>query len=556
MAYKKPDAELCRLITALCDGHLDPEEHRRLEAMLADDPESRSFYYEYVALHAELSWSNAAGESRKALLELESNRAKGDGPAAPAKSPILGFLGECFEQGFGFTQNSGSLWTFLFILLGAGGILCPLMLLVQHPTAKIIATVDCKWSENSKTFADNAKLECGETVKLDSGLAKIAFDDRAEVILEGPAEFRVESDMSAKLLYGRLSAKVTDKGHGFTIYGPEMRVLDLGTEFGLNVDPSGRSQVHVFKGEVEVALMRKDGLAIRSQLISQHKAAAIDLQGREIGDLRLDPAEFIRTFEASDLDITREYVQAVKALYPVAYWRFEYLADGLVLNEMSDRYHGHSPTQLVLSRDVQNKTLAVDHRRENKQYMEVLEPLEELVDSDLSIEFWIKPDEYQWTTPVVLFQQIPEKDKPEPVSHLVELLPTELMRTGQPVQTVRLLHRLPASWVYEDGTSCFSDEKYKPGHWHHIVGAFDGKQMRLYLNAHLVAAAEIHGRLNFAPCISIGRMPNYITKNLRQLNKDKNIAGQIDEVAIYNRALSVNQVAEHYQLGKKVSCER
>ena len=64
-----------------------------------------------------------------------------------------------------------------------------------------------------------------------------------------------------------------------------------------------------FKGEVEVALMRHDGRAIRSQLLTQYKAASLDSQDGKIGDLRIDPAEFIRTFEASDLDITREYVQ-------------------------------------------------------------------------------------------------------------------------------------------------------------------------------------------------------------------------------------------------------
>ena len=422
---------------------------------------------------------------------------------------------------------------------------------VQSPIARLVETVDCKWSKEADQFDDNSELSLGQVIKLDSGLAKIAFDGLAEVIVEGPAEFCIESPMSAKLMHGRLSAKVTDKGHGFTIHGPKMRVLDLGTEFGLNIDDDGRGQVHVFKGEVEVALMRHDGRAIRSQLITQYKAASLDSQDGKIGDLRIDPAEFIRTFEASDLDITREYVQSVKSLDPVAYWRFEYLDNGLVLNEMSDRYHGHSPTRLVLSRDVQNKTLAVDQRRDDKQYMVVEEPLEELVDSDVSIEFWIKPDEYQRTTPVMLLRSNTLIEGHEMVANLVELLPADNSEHGQPTHVLRLLHRIPASWTITEGINCYSDEEYRPGYWHHIVGVFDGRHMRLYLNAKLVASAAINGRINFAPCVSIGRPRGCISKVLREVNKE--MVGQIDEVAIYNKALSNRQVAEHYRLGKNDS---
>lgn len=357
--------------------------------------------------------------------------------------------------------------------------------------------------------------------------------------------------MSARLVSGRLSAKVSEKGHGFTIYGPSMRILDLGTEFGLCINENGQGQVHVFKGEVDVALTRQDGRTVRSQLLTQYKAASLDSSSGQIDNMRLDPAEFIRTFDASDLEITREYVQAIKALRPVAYWRFEYFDEGRVLNEMSDHYHGSSPTQLFLSPDTQNKSLSVDQRRDDRQYMTVSEPLVELVNSDMSLELWIKPDEPQWTTPITLFYPMGfkyPKDR-EPVACLVELLPPGRPHHNQHANLIRLLHRFPPCWEFTKGTNVYSPIEYQPGRWYHIVGTYSCNQMRLFLNGKEVASAPIKDRLDTPPLVSIGRPQGCIDPQYRMVSKE--MVGQIDEVAIYDRILSPHQIAEHYRLGKQ-----
>lgn len=568
MQEKYSETELRGLLAALCDEQIESEEYARLEYLLRDDPAARQFYYDYMALHAELSWSNAAGESEKTLLSIEVNSED----ATTAKeirgdtSPLLGFLTDCFEPVFGdFSSHKGLLGIILLVTTAVGllgfAFLGPWYRngeVAQRrpdqdslPFARIVKTADCTWPEGVTPLEVDSRLGFGENVKLQSGLVKIAFDGRAEVILEGPAEFCIESPMSARLVSGRLSATVTDKGHGFTIYGPSMRVLDLGTEFGLCVNEEGKGQVHVFKGEVDVALTRQDGRTVRSQLLTQHKAAAVDSSSGQMVDMRIDPAEFIRTFDASDLDITREYVQTIKTLRPIAYWRFEYFDEGRVLNEMSDRYHGHSPTQLVLSPDTQNKTLAVDQRRDDRQYMTVAEPFTELVNSDMSMEFWIKPDEPQWTTPVMLFYPIPALGAPEPVARLVEFLPAGRPHHAQKSNLIRLLNRLPATWNFADGTNVYSPIEYQPGKWHHIVGTYSDSMMRLFLNGQEVASAPIEGRLDKPPLISIGRPHGCIDPEF--CITDKEMVGQIDEVAIYNRVLLPEQVAEHYRLGKQTT---
>ena len=59
--------------------------------------------------------------------------------------------------------------------------------------------------------------------------------------------------MVATCELGSVHAYVPTPARGFTITAPDFTVVDLGTEFGLRVNPSGISEVHVFTGEVTVA---------------------------------------------------------------------------------------------------------------------------------------------------------------------------------------------------------------------------------------------------------------------------------------------------------------
>jgi hypothetical protein len=88
-------------------------------------------------------------------------------------------------------------------------------------------------------------------IKLRSGIAVIEFYQGARVQLEGPADLDIISAGEAAFHLGKLSAQVPPQARGFRIHTPEGTVVDLGTEFALNIGPD-KAQVHVFKGEVEL----------------------------------------------------------------------------------------------------------------------------------------------------------------------------------------------------------------------------------------------------------------------------------------------------------------
>jgi hypothetical protein len=88
-------------------------------------------------------------------------------------------------------------------------------------------------------------------LKLKSGIAQIEFYQGARLLIEGPAELQLVSSGEATCTRGKLSAQVPPQAKGFRINTPQGTIIDLGTEFGLDLSGS-KAEVHVFKGEVEL----------------------------------------------------------------------------------------------------------------------------------------------------------------------------------------------------------------------------------------------------------------------------------------------------------------
>jgi hypothetical protein len=120
-------------------------------------------------------------------------------------------------------------------------------------------------------------VSLGDRLALRSGLLELTYDTGARVILQGPVTYEVESPVSGYLSLGKLTAKLEKKsevrgqrsdaanqksgiiGHQFAVRTPTALVTDLGTEFGVEVDRSGTTRSHVFRGAVRFQRLSADG---------------------------------------------------------------------------------------------------------------------------------------------------------------------------------------------------------------------------------------------------------------------------------------------------------
>ena len=118
-----------------------------------------------------------------------------------------------------------------------------------------------------------AALEPG-ILRIAEGVAQFEFYSGAQVIVEGPAEFELISPYHTRCLQGKIRARVPKQAQGFSIQTPSFELIDLGTEFGMDVSTSGAANVRVFDGEVE---LHTENHAKQSVLGGQ--AIAIDAEG-------------------------------------------------------------------------------------------------------------------------------------------------------------------------------------------------------------------------------------------------------------------------------------
>ncbi|MEY2598838.1 MAG: hypothetical protein RLZZ142_1097 [Verrucomicrobiota bacterium] len=94
-------------------------------------------------------------------------------------------------------------------------------------------------------------LQAGETLRFDAGFVSLRFQCGAQVLLEGPAELRIDDAWHGFLSKGRAVATVGRAARGFTLDGPGGRLVDLGTKFAVSVEPQKAMEVHVLEGLVE-----------------------------------------------------------------------------------------------------------------------------------------------------------------------------------------------------------------------------------------------------------------------------------------------------------------
>ena len=126
---------------------------------------------------------------------------------------------------------------------------------MDESIARLKKAVKVEWLGENQP-AQGAALEPG-ILEFASGMAELEFYSGARVIVEGPARVELTSPYLVHCFQGKIRARVPEEAQGFTIQTPSFELVDLGTEFGMDVASSGKSSVRVFDGEVELNSARQ-----------------------------------------------------------------------------------------------------------------------------------------------------------------------------------------------------------------------------------------------------------------------------------------------------------
>lgn len=397
-------------------------------------------------------------------------------------------------------------------------------------------------------------LRSGESINLMEGLADIEVDlatgGSATLQIEGPARMFLTTEGIPSLTLGRLSAKVHPTFGDFTLETPFGQIVVL-QESSIGVSVHGLEvEVHVFAGEVDVVspwtseLNSLDHFHVVSG--ESLRLSAADSNAMAFTRGVAHPASFASqlTMVSDRLRIPPAYTREVMRAAPLMYWRFEDASDGTIRNEVGDRFQGIVAGAPEWS--VQDGNRAIEFgtgltSESLRAYVEASDTLGDSIDDSYTVELWVKPSHYHLGTLVSLVRNPPPDSQPGLHGMLLELggpliTPSTIEHPGR----IRFLHRAPPSNDPETGTSIFSKSPYELRRWAYLVATKQGPDMRLYVNGRQVAEAEDDARLPEDLVLLIGQLDRH--RGWRRF------VGQLDELAVYDRALSDSEIRRHYEL--------
>jgi hypothetical protein len=561
------------LLTAVCDEVATEEEFSQLQEFLRRDPQALAKYVSRLQLCANLYSVAEDGSLYQKYLDLDS--------------PIAEFGGGACEQWASKKSAHRRLkflgWRSLFTLaalLSAVVLFNPSLhkLLVNGTTrshtdgnslapfgvpaiAYMTSTNGCDWNGAAPWVRSaNNGVQVGDEIALNEGIAEFRLESGVYLSLEGPAGLVLTSPNSLVLQYGKITVKVPWPNRDYRILAGACRIETADAEFGVWVT-GGRTDIHVFSGNVMASngMMsisesgqpdadQSDALvASRSEftqgVVPQGRAIAVDNRRNVMRVTHsgvADPSLFATKLSmAGPLPVSKAYVDGILADGPKGYWRFESETNGMIRNEVSSG-PGLSVVGDVRLVDFGGNRVAELAPGANC-YLFTNSPMDVLSQTDYSFEVWVKPSHVHFGTILGLCRSEPSLFGN---AFLLEVQGSNQLpgrpNFGHP-SSIRFLHRDPPDRSARLGTNCFSSDPYTVRRWQHLVAVKRGSQIELYVNGNLEAQATEPSTLASNMSLIVGRQARSVDQRLQFI-------GQLDEVAVYSRALTLQQIRAHYRM--------
>ena len=378
-----------------------------------------------------------------------------------------------------------------------------------------------------------------------SGRVSLSLLSGVTIAVEGPADLDLVSIDRIFCRHGKLRARVPKGAEGLVISSPSSAVMDLGTEFGINIEDGGKSRVKVFEGKAEAVMRTGSDHETIVQYVRENDAFDLDPQNGRFQSV-LGAGGFVAAVDlpAPSLILDPSYPVTVMASGPSSYWRFESLKAGSTPNEVPGQPVLLATGPISLSGKAAENQVVVFKSGEDCQYLAMDGLWGPAPDPGYAVELWFLPDAIDHSALVSMAAP------PDTNYHRFFLeLGSRNHHTLHRPAAVRFLDRWPAG--REGGRNIYSTPHYVPGRWHHLVGQMNRGRMELYLDeVPTYSIPADPARVIVACQVLIGRLSTVKDKDheLHRLIYSRPFVGRLDEVALYNRPLSIEEIRQHYRL--------
>ncbi len=588
MSRRFPQDELLNLASQLIDGQLDDNQFDRLRELVAHDPISAAWLVDWmeqhVMLEVDLGNLEEGAVAARPLLGMGSEREGcGTGRASHAASmeqsspkPQHGKPQRGKPRRGSGTSQLGT---------GIKSQTSVMRYWIAALAACLLVVVGYRWGWNAGTEANqstgppivmhgrvpprpaayvaevatilggvDAQFDGGVglgsrvgpgRLMLKKGMAQIAFDRGATVVLQGPAEMVILDDGSCRLVRGSLSADVPPETSGFSIAAGSIRVAERDAQFGVKTFPEAFTEVHAFGGELNLIDYRHPN--DQQRRLAQGEALRWHA-GKGVEGISPNPRAFITNDMFREAQLLQEQRSYDRWLDYSRHWmddpsllvRYEFnevVDDAIPNSANASRHpaHSHQSPRLVRGRWTQKSAMLFDGRTD---VLAVADRPELQLDGDLTLAVWMRTRSYpvQGWTRVVGKGQGCDRNYGLWMDHTGSMLWQVVSDVDPELQSDWDRHSLRTRPIPIE-------------QWMLVAGVVENRQLKFYLNGvlQLSAPAPEKFALTNAPLV-IGYYGNAPGHN-------QFFCGDIDELILLNRAMSQQELRRMFESGDPTNME-
>mgnify|MGYP002780610292 CR=1 FL=1 len=142
--------------------------------------------------------------------------------------------------------------------------------------AVVTHAVNIDWPPGAEPVQPGDRI-AERNLRIAGGFLQIEFFGGATAVVEGPAEVEVASESRVRCREGKVRVGVPPQAGGFTLQAGSVELVDPGADLGVRVDRDGAGEVHALSGRVGV----RQGGAVR--LIESGTAVGFSAAGNVTG---------------------------------------------------------------------------------------------------------------------------------------------------------------------------------------------------------------------------------------------------------------------------------
>ena len=337
--------EISELVTKAFDKSISDEEFDRLGQLIRTDPKGLEYYFDIISTYScledtgEFNFGDAGGQNGESnnimqamhdLAEVEKF-APGIAPEElPEELPeeSLEEQGES-ESPLQYTPRAprpvGYRRRFLFkvacVIAICGSVIWfdqwlgevtsitpqstePSPIIFRQASGPVVAhlvdQIDAAWDDSMQLPGREGQLT-QSCYQLTEGYVNIRFDTGAKVTIEAPAKWTLLAGGNMELFRGRIYAVVPRKALGFTVMAGNAKIVDRGTEFGVEIDENNNTQLYVTEGKTLLYYGPRNGVK-KEVAVNSGTARKVDTKGN-VGQISAAPRQFVRQIDSKKGDV-------------------------------------------------------------------------------------------------------------------------------------------------------------------------------------------------------------------------------------------------------------